>query len=68
MTFQYILGETDTYIQIGLLFFSLLFAVLGIFTRDAKSGKNKLGISLLFVIFFLMFMWFEIFAYGVGLG
>ncbi|MBO4910618.1 MAG: hypothetical protein J5476_15200 [Lachnospiraceae bacterium] len=68
MTFQYIFGETDTYIQIGLLFFSLLFAVLGLATRDAKSGKNKLGISLLFVIIFLLFMWFEIFAYGVGLG
>ena len=68
MTFQYIFGETDTYIQIGLLFFSLLFAVLGLVTRDAKSGKNKLGISLLFVIIFLLFMWFEIFAYGVGLG
>ena len=68
MTFQYIFGETDTYIQIGLLFFSLLFAILGLATRDAKSGKNKLGISLLFVIIFLLFMWFEIFAYGVGLG
>ena len=68
MTFQYLFGDADTYIQFGLLLISLVFAILGIATKDASKGKNKLGISLLFVILFLMFMFFEIFAYGIGLG
>jgi hypothetical protein len=68
MTFQYIFGAVDTYIQIALLLVSLVFAILGIASSDVAKGKNKLGISLLFVIIFLMFMWFEIFAYGIGQG
>ena len=68
MTFQYIFGAADTYIQIALLLVSLLFAILGIASSDVAKGKKKLGISLLFVIIFLMFMWFEIFAYGIGQG
>lgn len=68
MTFQYIFGAADTYIQIALLLVSLVFAILGIASSDVAKGKNKLGISLLFVIIFLMFMWFEIFAYGIGQG
>ena len=68
MTFQYIFGAADTYIQIALLLISLVFAILGIASSDVAKGKKKLGISLLFVIIFLMFMWFEIFAYGIGQG
>lgn len=68
MTFQYIFGAADTYIQIALLLVSLVFAILGIASSDVAKGKKKLGISLLFVIIFLMFMWFEIFAYGIGQG
>lgn len=68
MTFQYIFGAADIYIQIALLLVSLVFAILGIASSDVAKGKNKLGISLLFVIIFLMFMWFEIFAYGIGQG
>jgi len=68
MTFQYIFGAADTYIQIALLLVSLIFAILGIVSSDVAKGKKKLGISLLFVIIFLMFMWFEIFAYGIGQG
>ena len=68
MTFQYIFGQADWYIQIALLLVSLVFAVMGIFSSDAGKGKKKLGISLLFVILYLMFMWFEIFAYGIGQG
>ena len=68
MTFQYLFGEADWYIQITLLLLSLVFAVMGIFSSDVSKGKKNLGISLLFVISFLMFMWFEIFAYGIGQG
>lgn len=68
MTFQYLFGEADWYIQIALLLVSLVFAIIGIVTPDAVKGKRRLGISLLFVILFLMFMWFEIFAYGIGQG
>ena len=68
MTFQYIFGAADTYIQIALLLVSLVFAILGIASSDVAKCKKKLGISLLFVIIFLMFMWFEIFAYGIGQG
>ena len=50
MTFQYIFGAADTYIQIALLLVSLVFAILGIASSDVAKGKNKLGISLLFVI------------------
>ena len=68
MTFQYLFGETDTYIQAGLLLISLILAILGTFTSDTVRGKKQLGISLIFVIIFLMFMLFEIFAYGIGQG
>ena len=68
MTFQYVFGEADTYIQAALLLASLVFAVLGTASSDAAKGKKKLGISLILVIVFLMFMWFEIFAYNVGQG
>ena len=68
MTFQYIFGEADTYIQAALLLAGLIFAVMGTFSSDAAKGKKKLGISLILVIVFLMFMWFEIFAYGIGQG
>ena len=68
MTFQYIFGQADMYIQIALLLVSLIFAVMGIAASDANKGRKKLGISLLFVILFLMFMWFEIFEYGIGQG
>ena len=68
MSFQYIFGQADTYIQIVLLLVSLVFAIMGIFSLDSAKGIKKLGISLLFVIIFLMFMWFEIFAYGIGQG
>ena len=68
MTFQYIFGSADTYIQIALLLVSLVFVILGIASSNVAKGKKRLGISLLFVILFLMFMWFEIFAYGIGQG
>ena len=68
MTFQYIFGEADTYIQAVILLISLVFAIMGTVSSDAVKGKKKLGISLIFVIIFLMFMWFEIFAYGIGQG
>ena len=68
MTFQYLFGEVDTYIQAALLLASLIFAVMGTVSSDAAKGNKKLGISLILVIVFLMFMWFEIFAYGVGQG
>ena len=68
MMFQNIFGEADTYIQAALLLLSLIFAVMGTFSSDAAKGKKKLGISLILVIVFLMFMWFEIFAYGIGQG
>lgn len=68
MTFHYILGEPDTYIQFVLLIASLVFALMGIFTSDSAKGKKKLGISLLFIVLYLMFMQFEIFAYGIGQG
>ena len=68
MTFQYIFGAADTYIQIALLLVSLVFAILGIASSDVAKGKKWQGISLLFVIIFLLFMWFEIFAYGIGQG
>ena len=68
MTFQYLFGETDTYIQAGLLLISLIFAILGTFTSDTARGKKQLGISLIFVIIFLMFMLLEVFAYGIGQG
>lgn len=66
MTFRYLFGEADTYIQAALLLASLIFAILGTFSSDAAKGKKKMGISLILVIVFLMFMWFEIFAYGIG--
>lgn len=68
MTFQYILGEADTYIQFVLLIASLVFAIMGILTSDAAKGKKKLGISLLFAVLYLMLMQVEIFAYGIGQG
>ena len=68
MTFQYLFGEADWYIQAALLLASLIFAVMGTVSSDAIRGKKKLGISLILVIAFLMFMWFEIFAYGIGQG
>lgn len=68
MTFQYIFGEADTYIQAALLLAGLIFAVMGTVSSDAAKGKKKLGISLILVIVFLMFIWFEIFAYGIGQG
>jgi hypothetical protein len=68
MTFQNVFGEADTYIQAALLLASLIFAIMGTFSSDAAKGKKKLGISLILVIVFLMFMWFEIFAYGIGQG
>lgn len=68
MTFQYLFGEADTYIQAALLLAGLVFAVLGTVSSDAEKGRKKLGISLIIVIVFLMFMWFEIFAYGIGQG
>ena len=68
MTFQYVFGEADTIIQAVLLLVSLIFAVMGTVSSDAIKGKKKLGISLILVIAFLMFMWFEIFAYGIGQG
>ena len=68
MTFQYVFGEADTYIQAALLLSSLIFAIMGTFSSDAAKGKKKLGISLILVIVFLMFIWFEIFAYGIGQG
>ena len=68
MTFQYLFGGADTYIQAALLLASLIFAITGTASSDAAKGKKKLGISLILVIVFLMFMWFEIFAYGIGQG
>jgi hypothetical protein len=68
MTFQYIFGEADTFIQAALLLASLIFAIMGTASSDALKGKKKLGISLILVIVFLMFMCFEIFAYGIGQG
>lgn len=68
MTFQYVFGEADTYIQAALLLASLIFAIMGTFSSDAAKGKKNLGISWILVIVFLMFMWFEIFAYGIGQG
>lgn len=68
MTFQYLFGEADTFIQAALLLVSLIFAIMGTASTDALKGKKKLGISLILVIVFLMFMWFEIFAYGIGQG
>jgi hypothetical protein len=68
MTFQYLFGEADTFIQAALLLASLIFAIMGTASSDALKGKNKLGISLILVIVFLMFMFFEIFAYGIGQG
>lgn len=68
MTFQYLFGEADTYIQAAILLVSLVFAIMGTASSDAVKGKRKLGISLIFVIVFLMFMWLEIFAYGIGQG
>lgn len=68
MTFQYLFGEADTYIQAVLLLASLIFAVMGTASSDAVKGKKKLGISLILVIVFLIFMWLEIFAYGIGQG
>ncbi|MCR4703018.1 MAG: hypothetical protein K5665_05045 [Saccharofermentans sp.] len=68
MTFQYLFGEADTYIQATLLLASLIFAIMGTVSSDVAKGKKKLGISLILVIFFLMFMWLEIFAYGIGQG
>ena len=68
MTFQYLFGGADTYIQAALLLAGLVFAVMGTVTPDAAKGKRRLGISLIIVIVFLMFMWFEIFAYGIGQG
>lgn len=68
MTFQYVFGEADTYIQAALLLSSLIFAITGTASSDAAKGKKKLGISLILVIVFLMFIWFEIFAYGIGQG
>jgi hypothetical protein len=68
MMFQNVFGEADTYIQAALLLASLIFAIMGTASSDAAKGKKKLGISLILVIVFLMFMWFEIFAYGIGQG
>jgi len=68
MTFQYLFGEADTFIQAALLLVSLIFAIMGTASTDALKGKKKLGISLIMVIVYLMFMWFEIFAYGIGQG
>lgn len=68
MTFQYLFGEADTFIQAALLLVSLIFAIMGTVSSDALKGKKKLGISLIIVIVFLMFMCFEIFAYGIGQG
>ena len=68
MTFQYLFDEADTYIQAVLLLASLIFAVMGTASSDAVKGKKKLGISLILVIVFLIFMWLEIFAYGIGQG
>lgn len=68
MTFQYLFGGADTYIQAALLLASLIFAVMGTVSSDAVKGKKILGIALILVIVFLMFMWFEIFAYGIGQG
>ena len=68
MTFQYLFGGADTYIQASLLLASLIFAVMGTVSSDSVKGKKKLGIALILVIVFLMFMWFEIFAYGIGQG
>ena len=68
MTFQYLFGEADTYIQAAFLLASLIFAVMGTVSSDAVKGKKKLGISLILVIILLIFMWFEIFAYGIGQG
>ena len=68
MTFQYLFGEADTYIQAILLLASLIFAIMGTVSSDVAKGKKKLGISLILVIVFLMFMWLEIFAYGIGQG
>lgn len=68
MTFQYVFGEADTYIQAALLLASLIFAIMGTASSDAAKSKKKLGISLILVIVFLMFMWFEIFAYCIGQG
>ena len=42
MTFQYIFGAVDTYIQIALLLVSLVFAILGIASSDVAKGKVKL--------------------------
>ena len=68
MTFQYLFGGADTYIQAALLLAGLVFAVMGTVTPDVAKGKRRLGISLIIVIVFLMFMWFEVFAYGIGQG
>ena len=68
MTFQYLFGEADTFIQAALLLVSLIFAIMGTVSSDALKGKKKLGISLIMVIVFIMFMCFEIFAYGIGQG
>ena len=68
MMFQNVFGEADTYIQAALLLASLIFAIMGTVSSDVAKGKKKLGISLILVIVFLMFMWLEIFAYGIGQG
>lgn len=43
-------------------------AIMGTVSSDAVKGKKRLGISLILVIVFLMFIWLEIFAYGIGIG
>ena len=68
MTFQYLFGEADTYIQAALLLLSLIFAVMGTVGSDAAKGQKKLGISLRLVIGFVMVMWLEIFANRIGQG
>ena len=47
MTFQYLFGGADTYIQAALLLASLIFAVMGTVSSDAVKGKKKLGIALI---------------------
>ncbi len=66
MSFSYVFGNVDHLIQLGLLLASLVLLIVSFVLSDFKKKDRFRGLSLLFVILYLMFMQFEIFAYCIG--
>ncbi len=66
MSFDYVFGNIDHIIQLGLLGISLILAIAGIVSSNQSRSKKLLGLALITVIIYLLFMQFEVLSFNIG--